>query len=393
MSELDLEYERYLKDQTHVKPSTLHLLRAKLRVFPAPDSLTRAWFKQRMKEVSPATIKGEVALAKRFLKWSGCDTSDLEKDRLKLPKIEDTVTVKDLYTRKELAVIFQNCNNTRDRAMLEVLYESAARATELLSMTFENTTFDEDGSATTIMSGKTGTREIPLYESVPALRAWLNVHPTGKGLIWIRLIQPSAVIGARHLHHIMELTLDRAGIKGKKKLVHMMRHTRATELVRLGIHGQSLSKFMGWTKKSNMEATYIHLSTEDVKNEFHTKIFKTKGKREASKPLLESMICPRCSTKNDQNTRFCSKCSMPISNDAIVQAFDKQEMIIQLDARIGRLEHLLHSALTRGEMVEIEVPPDLLKQLEDAFGERWRDRAREEIFAYLVDRTNNEEKI
>lgn len=319
------EYELYLKDQTHVKPSTLHLLRAKLRILPAPDKLTGAWFRRRMREVSPATIKGEVALAKRFLKWSDRDFSHLERDKLKLPKIEDTVTVEDLYTKKELAAILKNCNNTRDRAMLEVLYESAARATELLSMTFKNTAFNDDGTATIIISGKTGTRRIPLYQSVPALKTWLNVHPTGKGAIWIRLIRPYAVIGARHLHHVMELILDKAGIRGKKKLVHMMRHTRITEFVKLGVRGQSLAKLVGWTKKSNMEAVYVHLSTEDVTNEVHAKVFGLGTKKEEAKPLLESMICPRCKTQNSQDTRICSKCSMPLSNDAIVKALQQQE--------------------------------------------------------------------
>ena len=322
---LHKEYENYLKDQTHVKPSTLHLLRAKLRILPTPDKLTAAWFRLRMKKVSPATIKGEVALAKRFLKWSDRGFSHLEKDKLQLPKIEDTVTVEDLYTKKELAAILKNCNNTRDRAMIEVLYESATRATELLSMTFKNTTFNDDGTATIVISGKTGTRRIPLYQSVPALKTWLNVHPIGKGPIWLRLIRPYAVIGARHLHHIMELILDRAEITNKKKLVHMLRHTRITEFVKLGVRGQALAKLVGWTKKSNMEAVYVHLSTEDVTNEVHAKVFGIGTEREEAKPLLESMICPRCKTQNIQDARICSDCNMPLSNDAIMKALQQQE--------------------------------------------------------------------
>jgi integrase len=381
---LHKEYEGFLKDQAHVKPSTLHLLRAKLRVLPDPDKLTGVWFRKRMKKVSPSTIKHEVGIAKRFLKWSKRDYSELTTESLKLPRIEDTVTVADLYTKKELAAIFSHCNNTRDRAMLEVLYESAARANELLSMAFKNTTFNEDGTVTTIISGKTGTRPVPLYQSVHALKTWLNVHPTGKGPIWLTQVRPYRSISARHLHHTLEMALDRAGVRGKKKLVHMMRHTRATELVRLGVRGQVLSKLMGWTKKSNMEAVYVHLSTEDVTNEIHAKVFGIGTKDEAPRPLLESMICPRCDTKNDQNTRFCSKCSMPISNDAIVQALDKQEMIIQLDARIDSLEYLLYASFKRGEMVELEIPPDLLKELESAFGGKWQDRAREGLFEYMV---------
>jgi len=322
---LHKEYEDFLKDQTHVKPSTLTLLRARLRGFPEPDGLTAKWFRQRMKQVSPATVKSEVVLAKRFLKWADRDTSELERDRLKLPRLEETITVEDLYSKDELAAILNACIHTRDRAMLEVLYESATRANELLTMTFKNTSFNEDGTATIIIKGKTGTRPVPLFESVPALRAWLNAHPVGKGPIWCKLPRPHKVISSRQLYGTMQQALDRAGIEGKKRIVHMMRHTRATELVRRGVRGQALSKFMGWSKRSNMEAVYVHLSTEDVTNELHIKVFGITTKEKTKRPLLESMICPRCKTKNDQNARICSKCNMPLSDDAIVKALQQQE--------------------------------------------------------------------
>lgn len=319
------EYERFLEDQSHVKDSTLNLMRAKLKQFPEPDKLTGAWFRKRMKEISPTTVKTEVALARRFLKWSGRDTSELEKSKLKLPRIEESVTVADLYTKDELAVIFASCIHTRDRAMLEVLYESAARASEILSMSFKNTTFNEDGTTTIIIKGKTGTRPVPLFESVPALKTWLNAHPIGKGPIWCSLRRPHNTITSRQLYQVLQHALDRAGIKGKKRIVHMLRHTRATELVRLGIRGQVLSKLLGWTKKSNMEAVYVHLSTEDVTNEVHSKVFGIANKQEAPKPLLESSTCPRCNTKNTQDARICSNCNMPLSNDAIVKALQEQE--------------------------------------------------------------------
>jgi len=367
-AELHQEYEGFLKDQTHVKPSTLHLLRAKLRILPAPDKITGAWFKRRMKEVAPSTIKAEVILAKRFLKWSGRDTSDLEKDKLKLPRLEDTITVADLYTKDELAAIFRNCSHVRDRAMLEVLYESALRANELLTMTFKNTTFNEDGTATIIISGKTGTRSVPLFESVPALKMWLDVHPTGEGPVWLKHVRPFHAISARHLHYTLEMALSRAEIKGKKKLVHMMRHTRATELVRLGVRGQVLSKLMGWTKKSNMEAVYIHLSTEDVTNEVHAKVFGLDTKEEAKRPLLESMIClnEKCKTKNDPSAKFCSKCKWPLSNDAIANALRQQEQkreeIERLVQERVREEMLRQQTLVSEETLRIfREDPEILK--------------------------------
>lgn len=66
-----------------------------------------------------------------------------ELDKVDMPKVEG-VTVKDLFTAKELEQIFAAAYETRDRAIVRVLYESAARASELLSMKIEDVRFNED---------------------------------------------------------------------------------------------------------------------------------------------------------------------------------------------------------------------------------------------------------
>lgn len=277
-----------------------------------------------MKKVSPVTLRGELKLAKQVFRYLDLDTSDLE--RVKIKNMRETVTVEDLYTQEELDAIFGACLETRDRAMLQVLYESAVRASELLSMTFENIEFQEDDIATVIVKGKTGVRQVYVRDSLPSLRAWLNVHPTGKGEIWLNLRGPHNPLTYPGLFQMATKVIKRASLKRKKrKILHMFRHTRITELVRMGVRGQSLSKLVGWTKGSNMEAVYVHLSTADVENEVRTKVFGLEVDEARTTPLLKSTTCPRCDTSNDPQVRFCSKCNMPLSDDAIVNALQQQE--------------------------------------------------------------------
>ncbi len=221
--------------------------------------------------------------------------------------------------------------------MLQVLYEGALRAGELLSMTFKNVHFEEDGIATVFVTGKTGTRQVPLFASVPVLKEWMNHHPTGKDEVWIRLKGRwgEGALTWSGLYLTIQTVLSRAKIKGKKKLVHMFRHTRITELVKLGIRGQTLHKLVGWTKKSNMEAVYVHLSTEDVTNEMRTKVFGLDKNEEEYEPTLKPLKCPRCQEVNEPNARYCSKCNMPVSEDAIVQELEKTR---GSDARLEDME-------------------------------------------------------
>ncbi len=278
--------------------------------------------------MTPATANQEIGLAKRVLKWRGSETADLQKVRV--PREEESVTVEDLYTPEELQAIFEACSHTRDRAMFETLYESAVRASELLSMTIENTMFADDGTATLTVKGKTGTRQVPVLECVPALRTWLDVHPTGKGKVWVAFRRPHQPLTYHHLYNLTLQTIQRAGLKrDKKRILHMFRHTRATELVRLNVRGQSLSKLMGWTKRSNMEAVYVHLTTDDMNNEVRAKVFRMDQEKPAPRPLLSSSVCPRCQTKNDPSARFCSKCNSPLTWEAVSAAQQHREEEIE----------------------------------------------------------------
>jgi len=265
---------------------------------------------------------------------------------VKLPRITESVTIEDLYTNEELTAIFSHCHETRDKALFKVLYESACRVGELLSMTHENLVFEDDGTAKIIVKGKTGTRQVPIFRSVHALKDWLNVHPTKKGPVWVSLREPHKVLRYGSVYARMEKIIKRAEItRPTKRLLHMFRHTRITELVRLGVRGQALSRLVGWSKRSNMESIYVHLSTADVEDEVRAKVFGLEPNGESHRPLLDSRKCPRCGTENDEQAVLCSKCNMPFSDDAIVRALSKDERISRLEEKLDLVTKLLGKQL------------------------------------------------
>lgn len=341
-------YRKFLSEQTHLQESSLTTMTRIVSSFPAPTKLNGEWLRERSSEVTPSTVHTHKSHAIRFLKWwivkdntkKSKAQEQIESIRhVRLPRIKRTVTVEDLYTRKELEQIFMAAKHTRDQALVQVLYESAFRASELLSMTFKRVKFDDDGTATVIVNGKTGTREIPLYRSVPALKAWMTVHPIQKGKLWIVLKHKKYNdIVYNSLYNLVSRVLTDAGLlKEKKRIIHMFRHTRATELVRMGVRGIPLQKFMGW-KTGDMEQVYVHLSTLDVNNEIRSKVFGIDPIDAAPTPLLTSTKCPRCEHQNDSCALVCQKCNMPLSNDAIVQRLTEKE---SLQERVDNLEKML----------------------------------------------------
>ena len=373
-------YKRFLAHQTHVKPRTLALMTQTMESFPDPERLNGDHFRERMKKVSPATVHYEVGQARRFLKWANMDGSSLHKDKLKLPKVGESVTPEDLYTKEELDCIFKALEGGRDRAMVKVLWEAALRAGELLSMKIENLRFwsetitNDEGEevnrefASIIVSGKTKPRELLLELSVPELRKWINEHPVGeegKGPVWISRRKENKVIAYAQLFQVVKTALGRAGLKDSKRIIHMFRHTRITELYGAGFRGQSLSHFAGWTKSSNMETVYAHLSTTDMNNEYRAKVL-GHGIIETPRPKVTLATCLKCGHKNPHGASICDDCNTPliVNHAKIKEILEERGKTTELEERVKYLEAQLeaHQAMLQ---VAIATNKEEMKRLEE----------------------------
>jgi len=300
-----------------------------------------------------------------FLKWwltkSKCEEESKKLGELRAFKVGKvpTVTVEDLYTTGQLDAIFKACSSTRDLAIMKVLYESAFRASELLSVTFERVEYLPDGTAEVIVNGKTGTRKITLCGSVPALRNWVNVHPVGHGPIWVTTRKPIVPLTYSGLHEVVSHVVNIAGLEvTKKRLIHLFRHSRITELRKLGITGVFLQQFVGWSG-NDMEKVYEHLSPEDVNNEIRQKVYGLGPITQAPAPLLYSRKCPRCSHENDQRAVVCESCNFPLSNDLIVQHLTEktllEEKVESLEKRSDKLEYIIRTLATNAGVTPEEL--------------------------------------
>ena len=341
-------YREFMDAQTQLGENTKRDQSIILENFPPIGKLNAAYFRTLMKEkkdsgkvrYSGFTIWKRYGLAKRVLNFHKIE-HDLDTLKKNLPKLsrKEPVTVEDLYTADELRGMFAMCKNSRDRAILEMLYESGCRVGELLSLQIENISFDGGPNEyTIIIRGKTGTRKIPMGHSITALKTWLNVHPfseSGKGPVFVMTNGKTRQMTRSNVYAIVKFALKDAGITGKKKVVHMFRHTRITEFVRLGIRGQILHKLVGWTKRSNMEAVYVHLSTDDMENEVATKVY---GKPVMMRKgqLVETKMCPSCNQDMlDMGAKFCPVCGFPLTENGVKIAEKKTK---DLEARVRKLE-------------------------------------------------------
>jgi integrase len=128
----------------------------------------------------------------RFFKW--LYFPDVQPDkRPKPPVIENIPQLKrkeksiykptDLWSAEDDSLFLKYCPNPRDRCYHAMSRDSAARPHELLKLRIKDVVFkltpdSKKQYAEILVSGKTGTRPIPLIDSIPYIKDWItNHHP------------------------------------------------------------------------------------------------------------------------------------------------------------------------------------------------------------------------
>lgn len=281
-----------------------------------------------------STINVLKVMLKRFYKWLlGNDEIYPQCVKwIKVSKIADTkVDLSDILSREEIRKLIETARSIRDKAIVAMMYESAARLDEFRKLKIKDVKIDEYG-AVIILRGKTGKRRIRLIESAPYLQMWLNVHPYRD--------DPNAYLfPGEHKYKprckfIYKYTLvnlaKQAGIK-KHVHPHLLRHSRLTELAKI-LTEQELKLFAGWSKSSRMPAVYVHLSGRDLE----PKLLEYYGIKEAEKPQLNDKPkrCPRCNTLNQSNAKFCFKCGLLLDESRILESLNTEEKIIEIIKQI-----------------------------------------------------------
>jgi len=257
----------------------------------------------------------KVAL-KKFYKWfkgNGEEYPEEVKWIKTGKKIRNNKLPDELLTPDEIKEMADAATNLRDRAIVLTLYESGARAEELLNMKIKNIVFDNYG-ALVMLNGKTGMRRVRLIASVPAISAWLSIHPykdNKNAWLWVGLSTTNwnSRLSYASLRKLLKELAKKAEID-KPVNPHNFRHSRATELAKHLTEAQ-LCQVMGWVQGSKQTGTYVHLSQRDT-DEAILKIYGLLEKKEKQQNRLMTITCPRCGRDNPPNNRICMFCGMAL---------------------------------------------------------------------------------
>ena len=257
---------------------------------------------------------------------------------------EMPIKPEDLLIPGEVKALVNASNHPRDQALIMLLYETAARAEEALSLRVNSISFDSLGGRVTLQ-GRHGARIIRIVDSVPYLQAWLNVHPARQNPnapLWIAKItgRPSSKvnenIGYDNLYRMLALLRKKTGIT-KEARPHLLRHARLTDLAN-HLTDSQLKTYAGWTPRSQMTGVYVHLAGKDLDEPILT----MHGLKPIEKPkeAFENKLCVRGHV-NQAEAVYCNVCGIILDEEKAHEVMERDKQIEVLETKVAKLKPLI----------------------------------------------------
>ena len=232
------------------------------------------------RKLAPASMKVIVVALRHFfghLKREGIITHDLM-GALDLPKLDRLLPemLSEADVDRLLATPFPGTPfGLRDRALIEVLYASGLRASEITGLRLEN--FLRDDKLLRVIGKGNRERVVPVGEkAIAALDAWLTrgrpsmVNAKTGGEIFLG-VHGRRLTTAR-LWQLMQDAAKLAGIEKPKKIwPHLLRHSFATHLLSHGADLRAIQEMLGHASLATTQV-YTHVDQARLKQihrQFH----------------------------------------------------------------------------------------------------------------------------
>jgi integrase/recombinase XerD len=234
----------------------------------------------------------------------------------------------DMWTQDDDLLFLKYCPSKRDRCYHAISRDSSCRPHELLNLKIKDVVFKMAGDrqyAEILVNGKTGTRAIPLINSLPYVKDVLDSHPQKNNpnayLIYNERIfgRSISIYGLFHLYRryktkifpsIMENPFldptDKVKIEELLKKPwnpYIRRHSALTEKSKI-LKEHVLRQHAGWSPTSNMHQKYIHF----YGNESSESILEAYGLTNENKEEIDKLKpkqCPNCNEENKIDSKFC----------------------------------------------------------------------------------------
>jgi integrase len=336
----------------------------------------------------------------RFFKW--LYYSDIEPDKRPKPSvIENILQLKrkeisiynptDMWTNEDDAIFLRYCPSKRIKCYHAVSRDTSCRPHEILKLKIKDIMFKTITSnhyqyAEVLVNGKTGTRHLPLINSIPYVKDWLDhehPQPSNPNCIFLcgfkksigRALNTNSLRGIydnykqEFFPKLLESpdvsSEDKAKIKTLLKKPwnpYIRRHSALTQKSTM-LKEHILRQHAGWSGKSQMHLKYLHYFGNES-NESLLEAYGILPKDQQLIDILRPKQCPNCNEPNKLDSKFCAKCRMVLTYDAYNETLEQQQ---ERESEIQKLQQKYEQDMKemQSTVQKLNVRADKLEELEE----------------------------
>jgi integrase/recombinase XerD len=287
----------------------------------------------------------------------------------------------DLWSPEDDQIFLKYCPDKRIQCYHALSRDTSARPSEILKLRVKEISFklaSDKTYAEISVNGKTGSRIIPLFNSIPYIKDWINNHPQPGNPN--ALLVPSmnrSTIGRKLSSQSLNGIYHKYQTKGFPRLLkdgnvpmedqnkirellkkpwnpYIRRHTGLTEKSKMKqINEHQLRQLAGWSPRSQMHLKYVHY----FGNEASDSLLEAYGivtKQQEQSRIMQYKQCPNCAEPNKPESQFCMNCKMVLTyaayNETLQLEQIKDRKLENMLKRQEQFERLIQSLIDSGQL-------------------------------------------
>lgn len=235
----------------YVNKPTVQITTADIRKYLASD-----------KQWMMSTVDNKLSKIKTFFGWLIREEILLRDPSAKIKPPKKPKRLPKALNIEELELVRESCKTLRERALMEVMYSTGCRLSEIMNMKINDISGTEMSAK---VIGK-GDKERVVYLTPKAmyhLRKYLESRNDDCEYLFVTDRKPARKMANRTIERIIDKIQSRAKIS-KKLTPHVFRHTAATLMMENGADLADVQQILGHENPSTT-LVYAHVSEERKK--------------------------------------------------------------------------------------------------------------------------------
>lgn len=174
----------------------------------------------------------------------------------KIHHIKSKKSIKKAFSEEEIIRLQDSCTSKRDRALIDFLYSTGVRVSELCRLNITDIDFN---NKELIVFGKGNKERIVYFDSRTKvhLNDYLESRDDNNDALFVVSAEPHERLTPAGVEYIVKMIGNKAGVK--KCHPHRFRRTLATRLINRGMPIEQVQKLLGHTK---IDTTLIYTQVD-----------------------------------------------------------------------------------------------------------------------------------